>query len=146
MKWIVIAVALLVVLSVVGTLYVRLAGHDPAKWHVDPVTVTEVDTFNQHLGDVLVSQSTQAVAAAISDIIGGELLSGSFESGFATVVVRTPLVGYPDYISVRIAEEDTASRVTIFSRSRFGKSDLGANKKRIERIFDDLEAALDASS
>jgi len=64
-----------------------------------------------------------------------------FESGFVTLVVRTPLIGYPDYVSLRIAEEGAEmARVTVYSRSRFGRRDFGANKTRVTRIFDELKA------
>jgi len=141
MKWIIIGLGVLALLSVAGILYVRLASHDPARWHVDPVTVTEVDTLNQYLDDRVVAGDLQTVTGALAKTLGGDVLEGRFELGFVTLVVRTPLIGYPDYVSVRIAPADGGdTRVTIFSRSRFGKSDLGANKARVDAVFADLEA------
>ena len=51
--------------------------------------------------------------------------------GFATYVQRTKLVQFPDYVSVKAVEVDGGSALHIFSRSRFGYSDRGVNKKRI---------------
>jgi len=147
MKWMLRAFGLFAVLLFVGTLYVRLAPSDPAQWHVDPATVTDVNLDNQYLEKTTVPGEVSAVAASLSKILGGEVVSGSFEAGFVTVVVRTPLYGYPDYVSVRIAEAGTGtSDVTLFSRSRFGKLDLGANKARVERVLSELRAALAADS
>jgi len=137
----------MIVLAVVGLLYVRVAPHDPAKWHVDPAAVQEVDPLNQYIGRASVGGERKAVAGLLERLIVGEVLAGSFETGFVTVIARTPMVGYPDYISVRIEEENAdTSRVTIFSRSRFGVSDLGANKARVEALIGGLKRGLAASS
>lgn len=141
-KWLFIAFGLFGVFLFAGTLYVRLASHDPAQWHVDPATVTEVETDNQYLDSAVLPGDTQTVVARLSKILGGEVIGGSFEAGFVTLVVRTPLYGYPDYVSMRISEEGEAStRVAMFSRSRFGKIDFGANKARVETIFAKLRSA-----
>lgn len=140
-KWLFIAFGLFVVLLFAGTLYVRLASHDPAQWHVDPAAVTEVDTDNQYLDNVVVSGASDAVAARLSELLGGEVIGGSFEAGFVSIVVRTPLYGFPDYISVRLSDDGAGStRVAMFSRSRFGKFDFGANKARVETVFSELRA------
>lgn len=47
-------------------------------------------------------------------------------------VQRTPLMHFPDSITVNfIALNDNKSTLAIYSRSHYGKSDLGANEKRI---------------
>jgi uncharacterized protein (DUF1499 family) len=51
--------------------------------------------------------------------------------GFATFVQRTKLMQYPDYISVKAVDVEGGSALFINSRSRFGYSDGGLNKKRI---------------
>ncbi|ACT59687.1 DUF1499 domain-containing protein [Hirschia baltica] len=50
---------------------------------------------------------------------------------------RTPLVGWPDYISVCFLEADEGgSTLAIYSRSKYGRKDFGVNRKRIERWLD----------
>jgi len=45
----------------------------------------------------------------------------------------TPLIGFPDRVTVRFLETpDGGSTLAVYSRSYYGKSDLGANKKRID--------------
>lgn len=145
MKWILIALGLLTVLAVVGIIVVRTASHDPARWHVDPLTVSEIDPLNQYLASSAITGDVETISAMLPDLLGGDVLDGSYESGFVTVVVRTALIGFPDYVSVRIAERDAdSSDVTLFSRSRYGKSDLGANKARVEEILSALRAAVTA--
>ncbi len=52
----------------------------------------------------------------------------------ARYVQRTALLGFPDTIVVRfVAIGAERSSIALYSRSKFGYSDLGANKARLER-------------
>ena len=56
----------------------------------------------------------------------------------------TPLVGFPDTVTVRFIElPDGRSTLAIYSRSHYGRSDLGANKKRIDQWLSQLVAQID---
>ncbi len=44
---------------------------------------------------------------------------------------RTPLMGYPDTVTVRFLPHESGSTLAVYSRSHFGHSDLGANEKRV---------------
>lgn len=142
LKWITIILGLLVALAVAGIVYVRLVGHDPARWHVDPVTVAEVNSDNQYRDSATIAADPDAVAVALTEALGGTLLAGDPVEGYATYVIRTPLIGYPDYVSARIVLVEGGSEITLFSRSRFGKLDLGANKKRVMRIIEEIRRDL----
>ena len=49
-------------------------------------------------------------------------------------VQRTRLMGYPDTIIVRFIEQGGGgASIVMYSRSKLGRSDLGANKARLER-------------
>jgi len=55
-------------------------------------------------------------------------------SGTERYVQRSERLGFPDTIIVRYLDEpDSRSSIAIYSRSQIGRSDLGANKARIER-------------
>ena len=48
-------------------------------------------------------------------------------------VQRSRIVGWPDTVTVRfIARDDARSTLAIYSRSHYGYSDMGVNRKRIE--------------
>lgn len=50
---------------------------------------------------------------------------------------KTPLMGFPDFISVRFIDlEDGKSTFAIYSRSKYGRKDFGVNRKRIELWVD----------
>ena len=146
MKWVLIVIGLLVLASIAGIFLVRTASHDLSRWHVDPATVTEVETRNQFLGAHTYDATPAAIAAAVERSLGGEVLAGSYDKGWVTVVVRSPLVGFPDYVSVRIFEDTDGTMIRLFSRSRYGYSDLGANRSRFEQVLTDVKAALAAGS
>ena len=57
-----------------------------------------------------------------------QLLAGSVEEGRMTWVARSALWGFPDYITAEAGPKGLA----VWSRLRFGRSDLGVNRARLE--------------
>jgi uncharacterized protein (DUF1499 family) len=55
-------------------------------------------------------------------------LAGSVEEGRMTWVARSALWGFPDYITAEAGPKGLA----VWSRLRFGRSDLGVNRARLE--------------
>lgn len=145
----------LVVLGVVTTAlalaaYIRLAPSDPARWHEDPRLVTRPSTPNFHLirmvgGDAMprvFQLAPDALATRIDEVAradGATLLAGSVQAGHMTYLTRTPLMGYPDYTSILIEPAGEGAMLLAFARARFGHSDMGNNRARLERWI----AALD---
>ena len=138
LTWIILA------LIVAMVLWVRVAPSDATQWHVDPETVEKGARPNQYLmrdgqdADSIIFDMEPADLAAKFDQIAlaqpkVSVLAGRAENGHVTYVQRTNLMAYPDYISVKItAENGGKSRLSIYSRSRFGRSDLGVNKARVK--------------
>ena len=146
MRWLLVLLIVLVIAAIAGVIYVRTAAHDPARWHIDPATVTEVNTDNEFLDSRIIAGSPDAIASTLLSELDGEVLAGDLAKDWSTFVVRTPLIGYPDYVSVRMTPAADGTRVTLFSRSRFGKSDLGANKARVQRVFEALKSGSENNS
>jgi uncharacterized protein (DUF1499 family) len=76
------------------------------------------------------------VAARIDGIAteeGAQLIGGSPAEGHMTYVARSRIMGFPDAISIRLVPVGEGTRMEIFSRSRFGYSDMGVNAARVER-------------
>jgi len=64
----------------------------------------------------------------------------------ARYIQRSARLDFPDTIVVRYLERPSGrSTVAFHSRSQIGRSDLGANKARIERWLARLEAAVPAA-
>jgi uncharacterized protein (DUF1499 family) len=149
---IVVAVVVVVAGAMIG---VRRADEVAAEWHADPLTAAKPETPNSYRVAPLAATATAdaeapVFAVPVSDLTAAfdavalgdsrvQVLSGSAESGHVTYVQRSALFAFPDYVSVRFMDADSGgSTLAVFSRSRFGKSDLGVNKKRVVRWLDEL--------
>ena len=134
--------------------YVRSASHDADTWHVDPLDAPSPSTPNSyrvgpaqgsHGASVEPNAVAPTVSASASDLAAAfdavatndarvEVVAGSAADGHVTYVQRSRTMGYPDYVSVRFIDlGDDGSTLAVFSRARFGRSDLGVNEKRVER-------------
>jgi uncharacterized protein (DUF1499 family) len=149
-RWLLRGLGVALVLAAVGVLMVRLASHPPSEWHADPLTTERTGKPN----DVLAAPAGATAAApdivlALTDRPAGELLAaldraaraeprvevvaGSVAEGWITWVQRSRLIGFPDYVSARTVETPEGNGIAVWSRSRYGHSDLGVNRARIER-------------
>ncbi|WP_417587517.1 DUF1499 domain-containing protein [Pararhodobacter oceanensis] len=122
-------------LAVAGfAIWVRIAPNDAAYWHVDPATAPDPSTPNFARVDRVTSLAPDQVAAAISSVAeaeGARRIAGDARHG--TWIARTRVMGYPDFISIRLQPQGEGTRVLAFSRSRFGHSDMGVNRARLRR-------------
>ncbi|TNF64220.1 MAG: DUF1499 domain-containing protein [Rhodobacteraceae bacterium] len=121
--WVLIAVV------VVGMGYIRLAPSDPAQWHVPP-RVTQDENL-AHGVKRLVQVGPDDLArldAIIRATPRSRRLAGSVEEGFVTYVTRSRIMGFPDYTTLR-QEGDS---LQVYGRLRFGRSDLGVNRARVD--------------
>jgi uncharacterized protein (DUF1499 family) len=67
--------------------------------------------------------------------------------GRIEAVARTPIMGFREDVSIRVAPEgDLDSRVDIRSSSRYFESDLGSNAARVTKFIDDLSTAAEADA
>lgn len=127
-----LALALLLVPGML--LYIRVAPSDPARWHGDPETIPDPQTpnFARLSADVPLSNSetaTRIAAQARRD--GAQKLAGDRE--LTTWIVRSRLMGFPDYVTIRLDETAQDTRLTALSRARFGRGDMGVNAARLQR-------------
>lgn len=144
LKWLSLGV---LILATAGAAYVRMAGSDPARWHVDPTTVTPENKPNNYLvagqDAVFAPLSPQDALLRLDRIARSEprthMIAGNIEAGHVTYVQRSALLGFPDYISVRAQATEEGSKVSLYSRLRFGRSDFGVNKARVERWLAQFE-------
>jgi uncharacterized protein (DUF1499 family) len=144
LKWVALGIVLLIAIALVLP---RMVSDDPVAWSVDPSTVTPPDSPNSYLvtgHDAITlplppSQALDRIHAIAMDAPRTRLLSRDNAAGRATYVQRSAIFGFPDYISIGVVPAEGGSRLSIYSRSRFGYSDLGANKARVEQWLDKIE-------
>jgi len=138
--------------------YVSTIKSEPAEWHVDPLTApTPVKPHSFRMAppglttegvdapSPVFSANPTLMAKAFDDFALGQpktrRIAGSPEEGWMTYVQRSTAWNFPDYISVKFIDLNGGkSTVAIFSRSRFGYSDLGANKDRVLRWVNTLKS------
>ena len=71
-------------------------------------------------------------------------LNGSDKPDRRQYEERSKLMRFPDRISVQFLEISPAtSSVAIYSRSKYGYSDLGVNEARVVQLLSDFRAAVD---
>lgn len=129
-------------------LVVNFAPHDPADWHVDPATIARSPTPNDFLAAPVgmtaarVDLEMAAIEEAPGDLLARfdaavrakprvEVVAGSLDEGMVTYLQRTPVIGFPDYITVKAVGTEAGAALIVYSRSRFGSSDLGVNERRV---------------
>lgn len=145
LKWLLIAV-----LVATGGLAVtmRMVSDDPEVWHVDPAMAERTGQPNDYLvapegataaeiDRVAKVHETEPRALlfqfdAVARPAGAKVVAGSVDDRWITYVQRSMIFGFPDYISVRALEVEGGAALIIWSRSRYGQSDLGVNKRRID--------------
>lgn len=130
--------------------YIRTISHDVAVWHVDPTRALPQPTPNGfYIGPpeqsaqptmddpVIYAGTPEILAQAFDAYVMAqplvELVAGSPEEAWMTYVQRTEKLRIPDYVSVKFlpGELEGTSTISIFSRSRFGYSDMGVNEARV---------------
>lgn len=133
--------AALALLAAGGWAWVNLAPGDPARWHADPVAAAGTGRPNEAFvrpdASPVYPEAPERLLRRLDAVALAEprtaRLAGDPAEGFVTYVQRSRLIGYPDYVSVRAIPEGDGARLAIWSRSRFGYSDLGVNRARVDR-------------
>lgn len=146
-------IAAVLVLGAAGfAAWVRLAPDDPSRWHVDPLSGPFSGAPNKFLaspapvGGLAAGSQMRAPTFAMTpeqlaetlDAVAMseprvERLAGSAADGHITYVQRSAIMRFPDYISVRVMPEGEGASLAIYSRSRYGYSDMGVNEARVRR-------------
>ena len=65
--------------------------------------------------------------------------------GRIEAVARTPIMGFREDVSIRVAPDGEGSRVDIRSSSRYFDSDLGSNASRMASLIEDINRAVDSA-
>ncbi len=135
-RWMTVLWGLLIVVGAVLA-WIRLAPSDPARWHVRPEFTDDRDMAG---GVVRIVQTGPDGLARLDRIARAtprtRVLAGSVEEGMITYITRTPALGFPDYTTVW----QDGDRLVVWGRLRFGRSDFGVNRARVETWLKALAA------
>lgn len=78
-------------------------------------------------------------ALAAARAMGWEIVAAAPEDGRIEATATTRWFRFKDDVVVRVAAQGVGSRIDVRSKSRLGRSDLGANAKRIRAYLRELE-------
>ena len=131
-RYIVGPVVLVALLAIVMG-FVRLAPSDPADWHHMPEITPDMARADKLRGVLRQAETgpdgLARLAAVALQTPRTVLLAGSVDEGMMTFVTRSRFWGFPDYTTAR----QDGDRLVIHARQRFGRSDLGVNRARVDR-------------
>ena len=132
MKYVMYVVVVACVLLLGLVAFVRLAPTDPAVWHAP---IPETNSQNMTGGAIRVTQADAnafaRVNAAMQALPRTRIIAGSIAEGRVTYETRTKWIGFPDYTTIELRD----GLLKMHARLRFGKSDLGVNRERLERLL-----------
>lgn len=132
MKYVMYLIVLMCVLTVGLIAFIRLAPTDAARWHVP---ITQTNSQNMVGGAIRVTQADTAALARVDEAVRAlprtHVIAGSVDEGRVTYLTRSKLIGFPDFTTVEYSD----GLLKMHARLRFGRSDLGVNRKRLERLL-----------
>lgn len=120
----------IVAIAVLG--YVRFSFGDPARWHVPIAAMTSQNMVGGAIRVTAVPPDALArVDVAARQMPRTRAIAGSAEAGRITYVTRSKWIGFPDYTTI----EYNDGLLKMHARLRFGRSDFGVNRERLERLL-----------
>lgn len=136
--------------AVAGLAYVRFAPTDAARWHGVDLPQGKAGDFTAEGSFTVVRDAPDAAAqlhrldTIIRDTPRTSRIAGSVESGRITYVTRSKTIGFPDFTTVGTGPNNAS--LSIHGRLRFGRSDVGVNKARIEGWLAQLDGTVPAGT
>ena len=122
------------IVAVVASLlaYVRVARADPDKVHRAVQGAADADGEGHCLRVVDAGPEALAKAdAAMQALERTRVIAGSVGEGRITYETRSKWVGFPDYTTI----EQDGDTLKMFARLRFGRSDFGVNRARLDKVL-----------
>jgi uncharacterized protein (DUF1499 family) len=119
-------------------------GPDPNQYLLCPKGMCTAETDGEApVFDVPVEQLRVAWDEMLAEQPRLEVLRRDVTNTQIDYVQRTRLLRFPDLVTVRfVPVDDTHSTLAIFSRSVWGKGDMGVNRKRVEEWLARLQAKI----
>ena len=130
--------------------FINNVSHYGPRWHLDPATIERTGTPNDFLAAPpgataapidteveIYAEPPRELLARFDEIARSqprvEALFGSLDELMVTYMQRSRYVGFPDYITVKAIPVGEGASLIVYSRSRYGRSDLGVNGQRVTK-------------
>jgi len=131
----------------VAVLPARAGAANPAEYGGPEVAAQQHQAYPD-IRPLVVQASPEAAFAAALDAargMGWAIVAADSAAGRIEATATTRWFGFKDDVVVRIRPEGSGSRVDVRSVSRVGKSDVGANARRVRAYLDRLRGRLPAA-
>ena len=120
------------IIIVCALAYVRLSPGDVSQWHVPIAGTQDADGAGDALRVIDATPETFAAADAyMTDLPRTQAIAGTLDEGRITYITRSQVFGFPDYTTIEYAD----GTLKAYARLRFGQSDLGVNRERLEGLI-----------
>lgn len=126
----------------VAVLPLRAGAANPATYGGPEIAAQQKKAYPQIVPlelPVPPARAFERALAAARDM-GWIIISVESGEGRIEATATTPFFGFRDDVVVRVAPTAKGSRIDVRSVSRIGRSDLGANARRIESYLDKINA------
>ncbi len=128
--WVILA------LAVAGLAYIRFGPTDTDHWHRPIEAQSNQDVPGGAIRIVQVGpDALPRVDQEMRALPRTKVIAGSVEEGRITYETRSLIFGFPDYTTV----EQAGDTIKMYARLRFGTSDMGVNRNRLERVLRALQ-------
>jgi uncharacterized protein (DUF1499 family) len=142
-------ILLLVLVGLIGFgVYVRVLPTTASLWHQPsyPSGIGHLSGPNSHTWRAAQKADARAQMAQINAVIletpRTQAIGGSVDEGMITYITRSRWWKFPDFTTLErdVALIEGGPRViSIYSRAQFGSSDLGVNRRRLQKWLIQLE-------
>ena len=125
----------------VAVLPARADASNPPEY-AGPETAVQQKTAYPDLQPVMLQAAPAAAFRAAHDAaddMGWEIVAADSAAGRIEATATTTWFGFKDDVVIRIEPADGGSRVDVRSKSRVGRSDVGANAARIRKYVSKLQ-------
>lgn len=72
---------------------------------------------------------------------GVSVVQGGVDEGMVTLVARSRLIGFRDYVTAKAVDEVGEAKLALLARPRMNVYDWGVNQKRLDRWLAQMEQA-----
>lgn len=124
----------------VAVLPLRAGAANPATYGGPDIAAQQKKTFPHIVPLALPVPPKEALARALAVAhgMGWTIIDTARDDGRIEATDTTPFFGFKDDVVIRVTAAPPGSTIDVRSVSRIGRSDLGANARRIERFLKKL--------
>ena len=139
MRWLLILVLVLAVLTLAAAIGIRRLPLEAEEWNTPydgDARVGDTQPLNGFVALREITTTPEGVLEALDRVAVATprtiRAAGSVDAGRITWVTRSAVFAFPDYTTAEVVQGPDGPLLVIRGRARLGKGDMGVNRRRIE--------------